>query len=168
MVFFRFMTILVASFWARPQRIMGNHQLGMASSPVGCNGNHETPSWMVVVVVSNMFYVHPDSWGNDPIWLLPWKLTWQWRIHHLKMYFLLNIVIFQCHVSFQGCNIFELGWNHQLDLPFPWLDDDFFFWGSLKLVMQHWMQSSPRLDDITVLVGNPELNLKNCHWNPAW
>ena len=30
-----------------------------------------------------------------------WKLTWQWKIHHLKMYFLLKIRIFQCHVSFQ-------------------------------------------------------------------
>ena len=30
------------------------------------------------------------------------KLTWQWNIHHLKMYFLLNIGIFQCHVSFHG------------------------------------------------------------------
>ena len=29
-------------------------------------------------------------------------LTWQWKIHHLKMYFPLNIGIFQCHVSFQG------------------------------------------------------------------
>ena len=31
------------------------------------------------------------------------KLTWQCRIHHLKMYFLLKMVIFQCHVSFRGC-----------------------------------------------------------------
>ncbi len=34
----------------------------------------------------------------------PGKLTWQWKIHHLKRYFLLKIVIFQCHVSFRGCN----------------------------------------------------------------
>ena len=33
----------------------------------------------------------------------PKKLTWQENIHHLKMYFLLKIVMFQCHVSFQGC-----------------------------------------------------------------
>ena len=32
-----------------------------------------------------------------------WKLTWQWKIHHLKMYLLLNMGVFQCHVSFQGC-----------------------------------------------------------------
>ena len=25
----------------------------------------------------------------------PRKLTWQWKIHHLKMYFLLNMGIFQ-------------------------------------------------------------------------
>ncbi len=28
-----------------------------------------------------------------------------WNIHHLKMYFLLKIDIFQCHVSFQGCKV---------------------------------------------------------------
>ena len=33
-----------------------------------------------------------------------WKLTWQWKIHHLKMYFLLKMGIFRCYVSFQGCN----------------------------------------------------------------
>ena len=27
----------------------------------------------------------------------------EWILHNLKMYFLLKIVIFQCHVSFQGC-----------------------------------------------------------------
>ena len=32
----------------------------------------------------------------------PQKLSWQSNIYHLKMYFLLNIVIFHCHVSFQG------------------------------------------------------------------
>ena len=37
----------------------------------------------------------------------PWKLRWQWNIHHLKVYLLLKMVIFhdffQCHVGFQGC-----------------------------------------------------------------
>ena len=34
------------------------------------------------------------------------KLRWQWNINHewLKMYFLLKTGIFQCHVSFLGCN----------------------------------------------------------------
>ena len=37
--------------------------------------------------------------GDPFCWeLLPRKLTWQWNIHHLKMYFLLKIGIFQCHV----------------------------------------------------------------------
>ena len=35
----------------------------------------------------------------------PGKLTWQWKIHVLKMYFILRMVIFQCHLSFQGCNL---------------------------------------------------------------
>ena len=34
--------------------------------------------------------------------LHPRKLPWQWKNNHLKMYHLLNMVIFQCHVSFQG------------------------------------------------------------------
>ena len=47
--------------------------------------------------------------GSD---LPPRKLTWQWKIHHLKMYFLLNMGIFQCHVSFQGCRWFLLQLIH--------------------------------------------------------
>ena len=35
--------------------------------------------------------------------LPPRKLTWQWKLHHVKMYFLLKMGIFQCHVSFHGC-----------------------------------------------------------------
>ncbi len=38
---------------------------------------------------------------------IPQKLTWQWNIHHFKMYFLLKMGIFQCHVSFQGCKMFN-------------------------------------------------------------
>ncbi len=33
----------------------------------------------------------------------PRRLTWQWKINHLEMYFLLKMLIFQYHVSFQGC-----------------------------------------------------------------
>ena len=32
----------------------------------------------------------------------PWKLTWHWKINHLKMYFLLKMGSFHCHVSFSG------------------------------------------------------------------
>ena len=35
----------------------------------------------------------------------PRKLTWQWNIQHLKTYFLLNMGIFQCDFSFQGCRL---------------------------------------------------------------
>ena len=38
----------------------------------------------------------------------PSSLTWQWKNNHLKMYLLLKMVIFQCHVSFQG----GTSWNH--------------------------------------------------------
>ncbi len=33
----------------------------------------------------------------------PRKLTLQWKIHHLKMYFLLNIVILNVMLVFRGC-----------------------------------------------------------------
>ena len=44
-------------------------------------------------------------------WVTPWKtnmITRQWKTYHLKMYFLLNMVIFQCRVGFQGykCCVF--------------------------------------------------------------
>ena len=47
----------------------------------------------------------------------PRKLRWQWKIHRLKMYFLLKIGIFQCHVFFslsQGCNILENMFDQEL------------------------------------------------------
>ena len=31
-----------------------------------------------------------------------------WKIHYLKMYFLLNMGIFQCHVGFQGCRLLDV------------------------------------------------------------
>ena len=44
-------------------------------------------------------------------WMYPFppkknKLTWQWKIHQLKMYYCISYWkwgIFQCHASFQGC-----------------------------------------------------------------
>ena len=50
---------------------------------------------------------HSEIFGHNMthnnLMLPPRKLTWQWTIHHLKMYFRFRIWIFQCHVSFQGC-----------------------------------------------------------------
>ena len=34
-------------------------------------------------------------------------LTWQGKIHYLKMYFLLNMWIFHCHGSFRECTLAE-------------------------------------------------------------
>ena len=41
------------------------------------------------------------------------KLTWHWKNNNLKMYLLLEMVIFQCHVRFQGSTHWYspcLGW----------------------------------------------------------
>ena len=35
--------------------------------------------------------------------LPPWKPTWQWKNNNLKMYLVLKMVIFHCHVFFRGC-----------------------------------------------------------------
>ena len=34
----------------------------------------------------------------------PGKLIWQWKTNHLKMYLLLNMAIFHCHLSFRRGN----------------------------------------------------------------
>ena len=39
-------------------------------------------------------------------YLRPWKLTWQWKSNLSKMYVLLTMVIFHCHVGFRGCRIY--------------------------------------------------------------
>ena len=41
------------------------------------------------------------KWWIVKMMFTPWKLTWQW----MKIYVLLKMVIFQCHVSFQGCKL---------------------------------------------------------------
>ncbi len=39
-------------------------------------------------------------------YLRPRKLTWQWKSNLSKMYVLLTMVIFHCHVGFRGCRIY--------------------------------------------------------------
>ena len=55
-----------------------------------------------------------NLWSDGIQWMLlvqtktlpPWKLTWQWKLHHLSQCnFLLKLWIFQCHVSFPGCTL---------------------------------------------------------------
>ena len=65
--------------------------------------------------------------------LHPGKLTWRWKNNHLKMYLLLRMVIFHCHVSFSvvyfslllwgGITVtfdissnLEIVWNRQIDV----------------------------------------------------
>ena len=38
----------------------------------------------------------------------------QWNIHHLKLYFLLILAMFQSHASFQGCISF---WREEIAFP---------------------------------------------------
>ena len=52
------------------------------------------------IYIGGIFFVTPMILNE---WIPPRKRTLQWKIHHLKiqMYLLLNMGIFQCHVSFQ-------------------------------------------------------------------
>ena len=64
------------------------------------------------------FLVFLTAWRDC---LCPWhffkytprKVTWQWKIHRLKMYFLWTLGIFQCHVSFQGV---QSSWNRNISI----------------------------------------------------
>ena len=56
---------------------------------------------------------HP-AWGNDLIWLLPWKLTCPLKINGwFRCISYWNRPFFWRHISFRGCNIFQMGWNHR-------------------------------------------------------
>ena len=46
------------------------------------------------------------NWEDSPssLHLPSGKLTWQWKMDHLKMYFLLKMGIFHCYVSLPECN----------------------------------------------------------------
>ena len=52
---------------------------------------------------SGYLLTHPgwgDNFNNNLLQgLHPGKLTWQWKMEPLKMYFLLNMGIFHCYVS---------------------------------------------------------------------
>ena len=104
-----------------------------------------------------------------------------WKIHHLKMYFLLKMGIFQCHVSFQGCigaiDLAELSICQSLTPGDFFLTVDFFqVWCNLVLPSRlfsvfhpwiqvgewsaiSWMWPPPRMPVttriITFLIGNP-------------
>ena len=62
------------------------------------------------VVVSNIFfYVHPENWGNDPIWLPSLKLTYPLKIGLPKRKLVFQPSIFRCYVSLPEGNIFQMG-----------------------------------------------------------
>ena len=59
-------------------------------------------------------YIHPPSiikmqlFSHNPkSQIHKGKLIWQWKNNHLKMYLLLKIVIFHCHVSFLSVPILQ-------------------------------------------------------------
>ena len=67
-------------------------------------------SWMfgeaVSIFLMSIIWEPSSNWNNQggAFAVSLQTLTWQRKIHHLKMYFLLKIGIFQCYVSFQGVN----------------------------------------------------------------
>ena len=68
-----------------------------------------------------------DGWLTNQSRLPPRKLTPQCKIRNLKMYFLLKIVIFHCHLSFRVCK--ELV-HHPIETT-----NQMFFSGSTELSM---------------------------------
>ena len=66
-------------------------------------------SGMETILRSGFFrFVSSDSFLGWQIILPSGKLTWQWKMDQLKMYSLLKMVIFHCHVSLlEGRNRLE-------------------------------------------------------------
>ena len=75
----------------------------------------ESPAWYVEAMISMKnkddtppkFNIAPEKWWLEayfPIGKVTFQglhsgnLTWQWKIHHLKMYFLFKMGIFHCYV----------------------------------------------------------------------
>ena len=91
----------ISSLWILAHRTSDDELLGciITSETKGIYRFHETilRRWARVPRV----YYRPTSYLYTPR-----KLTWRCNIHHLKMYFLLKMVIFQCHVSFQCVYIY--------------------------------------------------------------
>ena len=63
-------------------------------------------NWSITMTIGKFFVGEvPTLTYQDMIYIYipPWKIAWQWIIHHLKMYFLLNIGNFPaCHLSLRG------------------------------------------------------------------
>ena len=69
--------------------------------------NHGTFSWEIYSQLrlelkknkKKVVGIREISNENDGTWLPSGKLTWQWKMDLLKMYSLLKMGIFYCHVS---------------------------------------------------------------------
>ncbi len=83
------------------------------------------------------------------LWLLPQKLTGHWKTKHLKMYLLLNMVIFHCHVSFQGCTC----WNPRM-----------LYWDLLLIFI--WVERLSAIDSWNDSM-TPNMNIAFFFWNEA-
>ena len=62
------------------------------------------------IYINIYIYIHPYIAGqliDQRFFMVIYQVAPAKTILHLKMYFLLNMGIFQCHVSFQVCNIFS-------------------------------------------------------------
>ena len=60
-------------------------------------------------MVSNIFYVHPDPWGNDPIWLAVFKWVETINFRHSIMF--ISVTSFPFIVGEKGIWKHEVGWR---------------------------------------------------------
>ena len=102
-----------------------------------------------------------SRWQQDPNMYHHRKLKWQWKIHHLKIYFLLNMGIFQCHVTFQGCIFHWNGWQ-QSSIPTS------YFQGIC--LAELWASEHIHRNDQQKIIGiervTPPPQKKKCHTCP--
>ena len=73
-------------------------------------GKLRVSGWVYIQYIYKYIYIHPYIAGqliDQRFFMVIYQIAPAKTILHLKMYFLLNMGIFQCHVSFQVCNIFS-------------------------------------------------------------
>ena len=102
----------------------------------------------------------------------PRNLTWQWKIHHLKMYFLLKMEIFQCHslvsrgVLGGGNSKYFVCWPRTLEEDFhPFLTNAYLF--------SKWVGEKQASNRCLLGIFNPSLGgrFRGCWWMlhvPGW
>ena len=97
---------------------------------------------------------HNDTWwktrslGKSKLNSTPQKTNMTMETHHLKMYFLLKMRIFQCHVSFQGCIFFKWLSHRNPKKVATWYDEILAPYYKERWNSHQWLMAKMTLKDL--------------------